>query len=937
MTCDVKDKSQAKISTFIVNTIILSKTAKIYGLALLGLFFCFVSIGSAQSGAKDAGKITGKVIDSKTGEPIIGANVSITGTTKGAATDLDGNYTIQNIDPGIYSITISYISYTEKNVTGVEVDPERATRINVSLRPQTIGMDEVTVTAEASQSSEAGLLAIQRKSVPMQDGISSEQISKIGDGSVAGAMRRVTGVTVRNGKNIYVRGLGNRYSNIQLNGSQVPSTDPNKKEAPTDLFGTGLVESIVVQKTYTADQFAEFSGGSVKIETKQFPYERNFTVNYTTSYNTVSTFENTLTSPGSSTDFIGYDDGKRALPSFMGDKRVDENNATRVVRGLHNDWNINGGRSTLPSQSVSVNYANQFNENTMPIGIVSNFSYKFSRELQPDKRSRFIQFFNRSGKPNYLTDFQISEGTETAELSGMLNLFAKPSSVTKVGLKTLYTNSATSTKSRIQGPTQNFNSHQTVLDFDRRSIFSLTLEGETYFKDLLASTLSGHIGYNRASRVRPDRRRTSYNQVGDAYRFEDFGDGNGHFFSDQEDNNYSGELKYKLQPTDFLNISMGGNVIVKDRRFISRRISYRDQVGPFLTNEQRESRPAEVLADANVANGILEITETTQFGLTQSDWYDGFQAIYAGFVSTKWELFDRFSFEIGGRVEQSTQIIDVPVSFGGKMVEASRVENIDFLPALNMTYQVGNRTNIRGAFSQTLARPEFREISNFSFADFLGGQKVYGNPDLKQTNITNYDLRVETYPGVGQMFAASIFYKHFKNPIEKFYRLTEANEVQFGNAPEADLYGFEIEGRQNITERLQVVANASYIYSRSQFSEDAANRLANIERPMVGQSPYIVNASVFYTIPDWETDFSVSYNTFGKRIVTVGKAGQQFDEYEQPFHDLGAKISYSAGQFDLSLEASNLLNDERVYKQGPATTFRYKPGMTFNLGITISL
>ncbi len=912
-----------------MNTSILTAHSKIVVL-LVAAVCCFTSLTFAQS----SGKIAGQVVDAKTGETVIGANVSITGTTKGAATDLDGKYTISGLEPGNYSITVSYISYAKKNITGVEVEAGQTTNLNIALKPETIGMEEVTVTAQASSSSEAGLLSIQRKSVPVQDGLSSEQISKMGDGNVGSAMKRVTGITVRDGKNIYVRGLGNRYSNIQLNGSQVPSTDPNKKEAPTDLFGSGLVESIMVQKTYTADQMAEFSGGSVKIRTKEFPYERKLSLSYSTSFNTVSTFENTYTSRGSSTDFLGYDSGKRKLPSVLKDQRATEDIADQVMQGLHNDWNISNSQKGIPSQSISINYANQFNEDKTPIGIVSNFSYKFARNLEPNKTERFIQGFLENGEPYFNTDYQKNEGVETAKLSGMLNVFVKPSSVTKFGLKTLYSNATNDRKTIVEGEALNFVTRQTVSDFDRRTIFSTTLEGETYFEDFMASTLSGHIGYNRAQRIRPDRRSTQYNDVGDsAYQFSQFGDNNGHFFSNQDDHNYSGELKYKMQPLEFLDISTGGNVIIKDRRFTSRRISYRDVSAPFLSNEMKEMSPGTLLDDDNVLQ-YLELTETTQFN---ADWYDGFQTIYAGFLSTKWQPLDKLSFEVGLRVEQSTQTIEVPQELNGDYEEVSRVDSTNFLPAVNVTYSLNDKVNIRAAYSQTLARPEFREISNFAFADYLGGQRVYGNPDLKQTNITNYDLRFEMFPSGGQLFAVSAFYKEFENPIEKFYRLTEANEVFFDNAPEGTLYGIEIEGRQNITDRLQVVANASYIFSESRMEESAGNRVANITRPMVGQSPYIINASVFYALPEWKMDFSVSYNTFGKRVVTVGKNIQGHDEYEQPFHDLSAKIDYQLGRIDLSLEAENLLNYEREYTLGGVTTFSYKPGMSFTLGATLPL
>ena len=907
---------------------------KLFSALILLLLFCSVSALQAQSPSEDTGNIAGKVVDKKTGEPIIGANVSITGTTQGAATDLDGNYVIADLDPGSYSVSISYISYAKKNITGVSVEAGETTTLNVSLQQETVNMEEVTVTATASQSSEAGLLSIQRKSVPMQDGISSEQISKLGAGDVGAAMKKVTGVTVRDGKNIFVRGLGNRYSNIQLNGSQVPSTDPNKKEAPTDLFGSGLVENIMVQKTYTADQNAEFSGGSVKIVTKQFPYERNFSVSYSTSYNTVSTFENTLTGSGSSTDFLGYDSGKRSLPKELDNNRAQSADLGSVIGGFHNDWNISNRKKGIPSQSVSVNYANQFNRDKMPIGVVSNFSYKFNRELEPNKTERFIQTYSPNGDPLYSSDFDKTEGMETAEMSGMLNVFIKPSSVTKFGLKTLYTNSATDRKTIVEGPAYNFDTRQTVSDFDRRTIFSATLEGETYFEDIFQSTLEGHVSYNLAQRVRPDRRSTQYNGPPGEKTVSFFGDNNGHFFSNQDDNNYAGELKYKLKPFEFLDISVGGNVVVKDRRFTSRRVSY--QLESFtnpLPDDLAGAEPGTLFSDANVLE-YMRLKEGTQF---DADWYDGYQTIYAGFVSTKWQPLDNLSFELGLRREESTQIIEVPQELNGEYEEVTRVENTDYLPSVNVTYEVADRTNIRAAFSQTLARPEFREISDFAFADYLGGVRVYGNPNLNQTNITNYDLRFERYPSGGQMFAVSLFYKQFDQPIEKFFRLTENNEVIFRNAKQADLYGIEIEGRKNITEKLQIVANASYIYSETTVFEEDKFRVANESRPMVGQSPYIVNASLFYAKPKWNTDFSISYNVFGERIVAVGQRNQKADEYEQPFHDLGAKIDYSLGRLGLSLEVDNVLNQEREYTLNDYTTFKFNPGTTFKLSATLSL
>lgn len=892
------------------------------------------STGSTQASAA-TGKISGKVVDAETGETIIGANVGVVGTSRGDATDINGKYAISGLQPGIYALQVSYVTHTRKTITGIEVNNGEVTTVNVALQQKTFGLEEITVTARVNSSGEAGLLSLQKKATAVQDGLSREMLSKTGDSDVADAMKRVTGVTVQNGQDVYVRGLGNRYSNVQLNGAQVPSTNPNRKEAPIDLFGSGLIDNIVVQKTYTPDQSAEFSGGSVQITTREFPDSRSLTFGYSTSYNTVSTFDNMLSGPGSSTDFLGFDDGKRSLPSLLKDRRVSDDIAPQVAEALHNEWNLGNRRQAVPPQSFSMDYANQFNEDSLPIGIVGNLSYKYNREMRPDLTSRFIQFFNNR-RPDYRTDYRVDEGLEEADLSAMLNLFMKPSPVTKIGLKSLYSNSTTKSNKVIEGPYQNGVNRMTVSEFDRRNIFSTSLEVDTYFEQFLSSRLTGSLSYNRALRVRPDRRTTRYNLTGGVYRFRAFGDNNGHFFSDQEDHNYAGELKYRFTPADVVEVSLGGSATVKDRRFTARRIAYRDNVAPFASDMATLS-PGEVLDDGNVGNGVLEMVEFTQFGLNQSDWYDGFQTVYAGYATTKWGAIDRLSFEIGARVENSVQTIEVPESLGGAYVEAAEVNNTDFLPAVNLTWELTSTTNLRAAYSRTLARPEFREIANFNFADYFGGQRIYGNPDLKRTRITNYDLRVETYPNPGEVFAVSAFFKHFENPIEIFYRLTDANEVFYDNAPEADLFGIELEGRKNVTERLQLVANFSYILSESRMDPDASNRVPNLERPMVGQSPYVVNASAFYSIPSWNMDLSLSYNTFGERIVTVGKREQQYDEYEQPFHSLGAKVDYKLGLVGLSLEASNLLGDDTVYKQGPATTFRYSPGRTFKMGIKLSL
>ena len=393
--------------------------------------------------AQGTGQITGTIVDAENGETIIGASVGITGTTKGSATDLDGHFSIRNLEAGTYSLTVSYISYTTQTVTGIVVYDGESTSINIALETNVADLDEVVVTAEAIKSGEAGLLSIQRKAVAVQDGISSEEISRSTDGNVGSAMKRVSGVSVIGGKDVYVRGLGNRYSNVQLNGSPIPSTNPNKKEAPVDILSSGIVDNIVVQKTYTPDQSGEFSGGSVQIITKEFPNDPSISFSYTTGFNTNSTFKNYLGYNGGGTDFLGYDNGFRSLPKEIEDSQITSSQeAGKVVSQLSNSWSSKNIQS-LPSQKFGFSYSNQFNQDKMPIGIVSNLSYRYSTDSRTNETLRYINNFNdNTGETLLGSDYIRNSGQENTSLNGMLNVFMKPNELTKIGIKNLYSNSS---------------------------------------------------------------------------------------------------------------------------------------------------------------------------------------------------------------------------------------------------------------------------------------------------------------------------------------------------------------------------------------------------------------------------------------------------------------------------------------------------------------
>jgi outer membrane receptor for ferrienterochelin and colicin len=896
------------------------KTLNSYLTLLLWLF-------SGVAFAQGTGQITGTIIDAGNGETIIGASVGISGTTKGAASDLDGNFTIRGLEPGIYSVTVSYISYTTQTVTGIVVTESESAVLNIALESNVADLDEVVVTAEAIKSGEAGLLSIQRKAVAVQDGISSEELSRSTDGNVGSAMKRVSGVTVVGGKDVYVRGLGNRYSNVQLNGSPIPSTNPNKKEAPVDILSSGIVDNIVVQKTYTPDQSGEFSGGSVQIVTKEFPNNPNITFSYTTDVNTNSTFKNYLGYSGGGIDFLGYDNGFRSLPEDVEDSQItNAEEAGRIVSTLNNSWASKNIQS-LPGQKFGFSYSNQFNQDKMPIGLVSNLSYKYATDSRTNESFRYINNFNENTGETLLgSDYIRNSGEEKTSLNGMLNIFAKPNELTKIGLKNLYSNSSNNQYSAIEGSYYNFDNdnRQTVAEFDRRAIYSSSLIFETYFQDFMESSLDASITYSKAVRDLPDRRTTQYvrTDAGDLEVILPFR-GNSHFFSYQNDNNYSAKLDYDFKPVEKLSVKVGGFALYKDRDFESYKLIYEENPSANAPDIDKSLSAEEIFTAENILNESLILTERT----SSRDSYNGEQELAAGYFSLNWSPTSRWNFVSGLRAENSSQSINSDVL----------VDELDLLPAFNATFRPSEKTNLRGAFSITLARPEFRELSEFNFQDFIGGRTVFGNSDLQRTKIYNYDLRLETFPNVGELFAFSLFYKEFENPIEVFYRITQNNEVRYDNVESANLYGVEVEGRKDITEKLRLSSNFSYILSGVEYADGAsAGRQANADRPMFGQSPYTLNLNAFYLMPSIDSELNLSFNKFGERISAVGNNEQPDDEYEQSFNKLDLNFTKNFRNASINASIENILGDNVVYKQGDIITNQYEIGTSFSISFSYS-
>ncbi|MEA2077938.1 MAG: carboxypeptidase-like regulatory domain-containing protein, partial [Candidatus Marinimicrobia bacterium] len=263
--------------------------------------------------ANENGKISGRVIDQKTGEALIGANVMLKGTVYGSASDLDGNYYISGVPVGVYNLFISYVGYESQEITAVSVVANDQNKVNITLVSDVMNLGEVVVNATAKANSDIFILAEQMKSDKIQDGVSADQMSRAGDGNAADAVKRITGVSVQNGKYISIRGLSDRYVSTAMNGVPIPSPEPEKKAVPLDLFTTGILESITAYKTYTPDLPGVFAGGALNIKTKAYPDTRILNAKFGLSGKSSFFGAQYMVGTQSSTDYFGFDNGTRVV------------------------------------------------------------------------------------------------------------------------------------------------------------------------------------------------------------------------------------------------------------------------------------------------------------------------------------------------------------------------------------------------------------------------------------------------------------------------------------------------------------------------------------------------------------------------------------------------------------------------------------------------
>jgi outer membrane receptor protein involved in Fe transport len=884
--------------------------------------------------------IRGRVVDAQTGEPLIEASVRVTrGAKRQARTDLEGNFVLR-LAPGSYDIRVSYDLYTGSRLTGIIVGRGEATVVEIRLEPDESAVEEVVVEAKADTRTEAGILQTRKKAVTANDSVSAQQIARSPDSSAADAAKRVPSATVVEGRYVFVRGLGGRYSMTLVNRTPVPSPDPDEQAVPLDLFPAALLSNLTVVKTYSADLPGQFAGGTLLIETSAYPRDLQLKLNASAGFDSETTFRDRRDYPGGDLDFLGFDDGTRDLPDSVPDdgparsgmNGLDDPAIEAIGEDFSNVWSTHETQSP-PNFSLGATVGDTVRVKGKKLGYLGTLG--FGRKLE--RRATEVRAAGITGGELTLRQELLSTvGTETATLGGLGNVSFEPAPNHDVEMFALYTHKGRDRAQLVTGfsETDGLEIEDTRLQFVEQALAFGQLHGRHRLARAGDLVVEWQGNASLARRDEPDTRDIHYFVLEDGrIRYQNQPGSGERFFSSLKDVSGGGGLHVE-RPLGRLRPRLGGSAQHTERSFSARRLRFdfvgRDPSVLFLP-------PEDMLSPENIGP-FFELEERT----LPSDAYDASLTILAGYAALEVGVTDDLRVIPGVRYEVADQALTPGTPFAIAQAQVEGVDRTDssVLPSANVVYAIGERMNLRGAYSRTLARPHFRELAPFLFFDYTRRRSVSGNPALVETRIHNADARWELFPAETEVVAASFFYKRFEDPIEQVIVNAGQGDISFDNAAGARTLGVELEGRVALRRLWRALngfragANLSWIHSRVDLTGEQVGSQTNSDRPMQGQSPYVVNLDLGFARRG--TEVTALYNVFGRRLEEVGTQGLP-DVYEQPFHRVDLVASQDVGRgFRLKLGGTNLLNRSVVVKQGDFTVESYPVGVTGTVTVSWS-
>ena len=938
-----------------------------------------------------AQQLKGVVIDKNSKETLIGAVVSVEGTNVKAVTDIDGNFTLNGLKNGKYTLYIKYVGYKTQRIDGVQVkgtmrndgtlvisskddssknsekkDASKNETLTIALLPDEQQLKEVTVTAVERRNTDAAMIQVAKNSPVIVSNVSAQEIARTQDTNAGEVIRRVPGVSLIDDKFVMVRGLSQRYNNVWVNGGAVPSSEADSRAFSFDIIPSSQIDNLTIVKSPSAEYPADYSGGFIIVNTKEIPAENNFTLSVGGNWNTASAFKDFSYSKGSGTDFLGFDNGLRSLNGGINatlKPQLDANGnpvgdyATSLLGNhLNNDWNVKNKKPWGDLKlAASLNHRWMLGGRTL--GMLAALNYTNEYRTYTNMENNLYGIYDAvNDKPNYLRHSVDDQYNNNVRLGAMLNFtFLSKDGNHKYQLKNIFNQLATSRYTWRDGVSAQSNLERSAEYYYRsRTTYNGQLTGKHTFT---SDALDWSIGYAYANRHLPDRRRYL---IDDALESGVYALSTGNDISrewtqlDEHILSLGINDKHHFKFGNFEpDLQVGAYGEYRSRQYQTRNFIYNWNVSDnnMPSDFRHSDLPTLLSNEANMGYDKLYLLEEKQMRNN----YRGHNTLGAGYLAMSLP-FGKLGIHAGVRFEHNDMELISNTRDYEKSETSRHYKTDDIFPSLNTTYKISDQHQVRLSYGRSINRPEFREVSSSVYYDFDLASNVQGNTELKNCYVDNLDLRYEWYPSRGELISLAVFYKHFDSPIEWTYTVAGGTDLiySYKNAKSANNYGVELDIRKNLAflglKDFSWSFNGALIKSKVQFEKGSKEE----NRPMQGQSPYLINTGIFYKSEPLKMDIALLYNRIGKRIIGVGRSeGTTGDDsnarvphsYEMPRNTIDLSLAKKFGtHLELKLNVRDLLAEKIYYKQFADVTYSdgskktveeisrcYKPGRNIGL------
>lgn len=879
----------------------------------------------------NAQNIEGVVLNEQD-QPLSGVTITIDGIEGGKITDENGKFSWL-LKPSIYQIHFSMVGYKTTTLSSIQVHSSKSTPLKVKLFSNEELLAVAKVSASTKKETVNSVIHLQRRSSNIADAISAEVIKKSPDKTSSDVLKRVSGTSIQDNKFVVVRGLIDRYNIALLNNSLLPSSEPDRRAFSFDIIPSQLLDNIFIYKTATPDLPGDFAGGLIQISTKDVPNENYLQIGGGISYNTLSTGKPFQIGYVGSKDYLGFENGDRKLPSkFPTRKQFQSLSFSDRANQTARFKNTYGNRyhdNALPNQSYQITWGKKIiTNNDANIGSILSLNYRNNQTLVTGIRTEYDNQFESVNGSAY--KYEDSTYKFTTALGVLWNLSYKHQK-NKITWRNL-ANHVFENSNLIRTGQQYYSGGALLTaqgtEVVAKTLVSSQLEGLHNWKN--KTNLNWNLHYAFVQRDHPDYKFAPFIKdssfaakelsptviLRDTYRF----------FAKLQEHAIGANVQYssplKINQNEIATIKFGLFTHFKLRNFNARIFRYNKSPQLGFNEDILSENINNIFSKSNMHSNGLALEEITN----NTDQYEALTIQHAGYVMLDQKITERFKLIWGLRVEQFSSVVNT-ADFSGSKVKVNR-SFLDFLPSLNASLSINEISNIRFAVSRTVARPELREMANFSFYDFIRNVQVRGNMKLTRSQHTNIDIRYEVYPNNGELFSITAFYKHFKNPIE--LRVDPGSNplslvFEYYNANKATSYGLEAEIRKRLSflgdaewlNDFTVFANAAIIKSKIDVRNlDMA--VADFNRPMQGQSPYLLNGGFTYAHPTKGWSVSTMVNRIGHRIEAVGNDPKGLpDIYENGRTVIDFQVSKKIfkQKGELKINISDLLNQSIVFYQ----------------------